>query len=131
MSEAPVDNAEAPLPALVLALAVACAQETARCGYQSENWSVRLGRVRTLPLTDAKARLSRLVAEVSSREEQVTITRRGRPAAVLVSPDYLEGLQETIEILSDPRAAERIRRTLRRIRAGKMGWYTLEEVFGR
>ena len=45
------------------------------------------GQVKTLPLSDAKARLSELVEEVTSRDEVITITRNGRPVAVLVSPD--------------------------------------------
>lgn len=84
-----------------------------------------------LPLTEAKARLSRLVEEVASRDEQVTITRKGRRAAVLVNPDYLDGLQETLEIMSDPKTMARIRRTLRRVRSGKAKWYTHGQVFGK
>ncbi len=87
--------------------------------------------MKTLPLTEAKARLSRLVVDVASRDEQVTITRKGRPAAVLVNPDYLDGLNETIEILSDPRVTDRIRKAVRRIRLGRAKWYTVAEVFGR
>ncbi len=75
--------------------------------------------------------MSRLVVEVDSRDEQVTITRRGRPAAVLVNPDYLDGLNETIEILSDPRLTERIRKAMSRIRSGRARWYTVAEVFGK
>lgn len=86
--------------------------------------------MKTLPLTEVKARLSYLVAEVASRDEQVTITRKGRAAAVLVSPDYLDGLQETLEIMSDRKLMARLRRRLRRIRSGRAKWYTHEEVFG-
>ena len=83
-----------------------------------------------LPLTEAKARLSRLVDDVASRDEQITITRKGRRAAVLVSPDYLDGLQETLEIMSDPKSMARIRRTLRRVRSGRAKWYSHAQVFG-
>lgn len=86
--------------------------------------------MKTLPLSEAKARLNRIVLDVASRDEQVTITRKGRPAAVLVNPDYLDGLQETIEILSDPRLSDRVRQALRRIRARRAKWYTVAEVFG-
>lgn len=50
---------------------------------------------------DAKAHLSELVALVSSQHERVTVTVHGQPAAVLVVPDDLEALEETITILSD------------------------------
>jgi antitoxin YefM len=58
--------------------------------------------MKTLPLSEVKANLSKLVDEVWSRDERVTITRDGRPAAILVSPDDLESWQATIEIMSDP-----------------------------
>lgn len=54
-----------------------------------------------LTVTDAKARLSELVAAVQETHEHVEITRNGSPAAVLVSPDELAALRETIAILSD------------------------------
>ena len=31
-----------------------------------------------------------------SRQERVTITRQGQPVAVLISPEYLESLEETL-----------------------------------
>ncbi|GAB3199905.1 type II toxin-antitoxin system antitoxin RelF [Nocardioides hungaricus] len=50
----------------------------------------------TVPLTEAKAKLNELVHEAVTMNEHVTITRRGRPAAVLVSIDEWESLQETL-----------------------------------
>jgi prevent-host-death family protein len=50
----------------------------------------------TIPLTEAKARLNELVEEAVSMHEHVTITRRGKPAAVLISADEWESLQETL-----------------------------------
>jgi prevent-host-death family protein len=85
--------------------------------------------MKTLPLTDAKNRLSRLVDEVVERDERVMITRNGRPAAMLVSPDEYDSWQATIDILSDPALMaqfERSKKTMRRART-----YTIEELFGR
>lgn len=62
----------------------------------------------TLPLADVKARLSELIARVQQQHDQVTVTRNGRPAAVVVSIDEWESLQETLEILSDPAAVAAI-----------------------
>jgi antitoxin YefM len=39
----------------------------------------------------------------------VTVTRNGRPAAIILSPDDLAQLEETLEILSDPEALADIR----------------------
>lgn len=54
----------------------------------------------TLPLGDARDSFSALVAGVEQTHDRVTITRRGVPAAVLVSPADLAELEETIEVLS-------------------------------
>jgi len=55
----------------------------------------------SIPLSDAKAHLARLLHDVSELGERVTITRSGRPAAVLLSVEEYEGLVETLEILAD------------------------------
>ena len=44
----------------------------------------------TLPLAEIKAHLSEIVDRVQEQHERVTLTRNGRPAAVLISPDDLE-----------------------------------------
>lgn len=66
----------------------------------------------TLPLADVRERLSPLVSSVESTHERVVITKNGRPAAVLISYDDFESLQETLEILSDPEMAREIRAAL-------------------
>lgn len=54
----------------------------------------------TVPLSEAKDTLSALVEAAQSTHDIVTITRHGKPAAVLMSPDDLESLQETVFWLS-------------------------------
>ena len=71
-----------------------------------------------MTVTDAKARLSELVAMVERTQEHVDITRNGEPAAVLVSYAELEALRETIAILSDTRAVEDIRQGEADVAAG-------------
>ena len=73
----------------------------------------------TLPLSEVKARLSELVDRVDREHDRVVLTRRGRPTAVLVSVDDLEGLEETLAILSDPKAVEDIRKAEEEIRRGE------------
>ncbi len=58
--------------------------------------------MKTLPLAQVKANLSRLVDQIVETGEEIVITRNGRPAAILVSPDEYEGLKETQAIRSDP-----------------------------
>lgn len=63
----------------------------------------------TLPLSHVKAHLSEIADRVEGEHERIVVTRNGRPAAVLISPDDLAGLEETLEILSDPALVKRIR----------------------
>ena len=58
-----------------------------------------------------KAKLSEVVDRVEREQDRVTITRNGRPVAMIVAIDDIEGLEETLEILSD-------RNLMRKIRAG-------------
>ncbi len=62
-----------------------------------------------LSLADARNRLSELVADVEKTHARVTITKHGHPAAVLVSPEDLASLEETLDILSDADALADIR----------------------
>lgn len=63
----------------------------------------------TLPLSTVKAHLSELVDRVEGQHDRVVVTRNGRPAAVLISPDDLESLEETLAILSDRALLEKVR----------------------
>jgi prevent-host-death family protein len=58
----------------------------------------------TLPLATVKAKLSEMVARVEHTHDRITLTRNGHPAAVLISPDDLASLEDTLELLSDPEA---------------------------
>ncbi|HEV8536305.1 MAG TPA: type II toxin-antitoxin system Phd/YefM family antitoxin [Candidatus Limnocylindria bacterium] len=84
--------------------------------------------MKTLSLSEVKAKLSELVDQVESRDERVVITRKGRPAAVLVSHDDLESWQETLEITSDRALMTEIRRGIRQLERGQAVSY--EELFG-
>jgi antitoxin YefM len=53
-------------------------------------------------------RLSELIDEVERTHERVEITRHGHPVAVLISPDDLASLEETIDVLSSPEAMRQL-----------------------
>ena len=72
-----------------------------------------------MSLADAKAHLSAVVNGVHDTHERVVITRNGRPAAVLISPDDLAALEETLDVLSDSAALERIAQARRKLAAGE------------
>ena len=86
--------------------------------------------MKTLPLSEAKSQLSGLVEQVRALEEQVMITRNGRPAAVLVSAEEFERWKETIEVRGDAALMKEVRAGLRALKSGKARLYTLEELLG-
>jgi prevent-host-death family protein len=55
-----------------------------------------------LSLADVKNRLSEVVDRLEREHGRVVITKHGRPAAVMLSVDDLESLEETLEVLSNP-----------------------------
>jgi antitoxin YefM len=57
---------------------------------------------KTLPISEVKTRLPELVSGVAEREEEIVVTRNGKPAAVLVNYDEYERLKDTLDVLSDP-----------------------------
>jgi prevent-host-death family protein len=63
--------------------------------------SVKESESEVLPLREVKARFSELVDQVSRTHQRVVVTRNGRPAAVLVSPDDIDTMQETLEVLAN------------------------------
>ena len=81
----------------------------------------------TMSLSAGKARLSELVDRVERQQERIVLTRNGKPAAVLISPDDLEGLEETLAIMSDPDLVASIREAEEEIRRGEPG-ITLAEL---
>jgi antitoxin YefM len=81
-----------------------------------------------VPVTSLKKDILNLVTEVSEFDEQITITKDGEPAVVMVNAEVFEGLMETLEILSDKKAMTGIRRALKDIEEGRV--VTMEEVFG-
>jgi antitoxin YefM len=64
--------------------------------------------MQTLPISQVKSHLSELVDAASATHEQITITKNGSPAAMIVGIDEWESLQETLYWLSQPRAAESV-----------------------
>ena len=75
--------------------------------------------MRTVPLAEAKDKLSGLVEEAETTHEIITITRHGRAAAVLMSADDLESLRETLYWLSRPAIRESIAQAEREYSAGE------------
>ena len=60
-------------------------------------------------LREVRDHFSEVVDRVELHHERVTVTRNGRPVAVLISPADLAALEETLDVLSDPGALADIR----------------------
>lgn len=75
----------------------------------SERWRATIVAMAIESLRQVRDHLSEVVDRVENEHERVTVTRNGRPAAVLISPDDLAQLEETLEVLGDPEALAEIR----------------------
>jgi len=85
--------------------------------------------MKTLSLSEVKMKLSELVDAVNATDDVVVITKHGRPAAVLVSPDEYESWHETESIRFDADLMGEIKAGLKSLREGQAKLYTLEELF--
>jgi len=85
--------------------------------------------MKILSLSEAKMKLSALVEALQIDDEEVVITKNGRPAAVLVSPNEYESWQETQRVLSDAELMAEIQQGLEVLKAKHVALYTLEELF--
>ena len=78
-----------------------------------------VGMSDTIPFSEVKAHLSELADRVERQHDRILVTRNGRPSFVLVSPDDLESLEETLDILKDDDLMGSIRRSRRDAEQGK------------
>lgn len=80
------------------------------CGGGSPQYGVVSRRITsTQSLRDVRDHLSEVIDRVEHHHERVVVTRNGKPVAVILSPDDLAQMQETIDVLSDPQAMADIR----------------------
>ena len=73
----------------------------------------------TLPFSEVNAHLSELADRVEDQHDRILVTRNGRPSFVLMSPDDLESLEESLDILRDDELMESLRRSRREASQGK------------
>jgi antitoxin YefM len=72
----------------------------------------------TVPFSEAKSHLSELADRVEDEREKVVVTRHGRPSFVLVHPDYLESLEESLAIVDDTELMKSLDRSRREAASG-------------
>ncbi len=81
-----------------------------------------------MALKDVKNRLSEVVDQVAREHDRVVITKHGRPAAVVVSIEDLESLEETLDVMSKPQLLAEIRDSLAEMSRGEGATLTREEA---
>jgi len=84
--------------------------------------------MKIMSLSEAKMKLSELVENIYATEEEILITKNGRPAAVMVSPNEFEGWKESIEIKADKELMAEIEKGLSELKQKEAKLYTLEEL---
>ena len=84
---------------------------------------------KTMPISEVKTRLPELVSGVAEREEEIVVTRNGKPAAVLVNYDEYERLKDTLDTLSDPLLMKQVGQSKAFYSKGRQG-QSFEAVFG-
>lgn len=81
-----------------------------------------------VPLAEAKNRLSEVVDRIRREHGRVVITKHGHPAAVILSLEDLESLEETLEVLSDPELLAAIRDAEADVAMGRTERLTKEQA---
>ena len=84
---------------------------------------------KTLPISEVKTHLPELVDKIEARDDQLIVTRKGKPAVVILSFDEYEGLRETLDVLSDPAMMRQVHRSLTYV-AKRAHGVSFESVFG-
>ena len=75
--------------------------------------------VNTITLKELRPDLPEIIKRIDSRLDRYVVTKRGKPIAVMISPDDYEGLLETVEILSDKETVKRIKLAKREVKEGR------------
>lgn len=81
-------------------------------------------------MVKAKAKLGALIDDVGRRGGRVTITRHGRPVAVLMSHAQATSLDATLEIMSDPEFYAEVLRNRDALDRGEGRAYDLSKTAG-
>lgn len=81
-----------------------------------------------MPLADVKNRLSEVVDRLEREHGRVVITRHGHPAAVVMSVDDLESLEETLDVMDSAALLADIRESLAELSVTDAAVLTKEEA---
>ncbi len=82
--------------------------------------------MKTLPLSEVRRTLPKLVSESGRRLDRTIITRKGKAEAVLMGMEEYESWVETLEIISHPETLKALREGIADLKAGRVS--SFEEV---
>jgi antitoxin YefM len=83
-----------------------------------------------MPLADIKNRLSEVVDRLEREHGRVVITKHGHPAAVVMSVEDLESLEETLDIMDRAELLADIRESLAEVATGGVDVLTRDQAHG-
>ena len=83
-------------------------------GWQAQRLAILMAMSvsEQMPLADVKNRLSEVVDRLEREHGRVVITKHGHPAAVVISVEDLESLEETLDIMDNAALLSDIRQSL-------------------
>ena len=73
-----------------------------------------------LTTVDARRKLTKLPEELGAEPATVAVTRRGKPVLAIMTWEDYQAILETLEILSDDETVERLRRSIKEVKEGKL-----------
>ncbi|CAN7298303.1 type II toxin-antitoxin system prevent-host-death family antitoxin [Trinickia sp. LjRoot230] len=76
--------------------------------------------MRTIPFTNARANLKRVVDQVVDDVGVTIITRRDAPNVVVMSQEHYDSLMETLYLLRSPANATHLARSIAQLRSDKV-----------
>jgi antitoxin YefM len=79
-----------------------------------------LATVTKATFTHARTRLSELIDQIEQTHERVEVTRHGRVAAVILSPDDLGALEDSLAVLATPELLGQLVESNRQVAAGEV-----------
>jgi antitoxin YefM len=81
-----------------------------------------------MPLADVKNRLSEVVDRLEREHGRVVITKHGHPAAVVISVEDLESLEETLDVMDSAALLADIREALDELGTGSAAGLTKDDA---
>ena len=79
-------------------------------------------------MAEARANLAKIIDSAEQTHERIVITRNGEPAAIVLGIDDYEGMNDLIELYSDPELQKSISEAVAYSKEHPDESYTAEEV---